>query len=147
MGGALLIIITQGIIYMATNFKPTTQVQAGSGVFNVQLATTEADRVKGLLGVSSLRPDGGLLMVFEQDSDGYITMHDMQMPIDIVWLDSNKKVVDIVHNAPPDDVGDVLYKPKKQIRYVLEIPAGAAKQSGIKMGETVIFKLDSEAAK
>lgn len=145
VGGALVIIIASGFAYVATHFQKTVEVRLGSGVYNLQIARDSASQEKGLSGVESLRPDGGLLMVFDRESNWQIWMKDMKIPIDIVWLDSNKKVVDIVQNASPDAGELAQFAPKKPALYVVELAAGSVKQSGIRLNEVAIFALDDEA--
>jgi len=49
-------------------------------------------------------------------------MKDMKVPIDIVWLDSNKRVVHIVKESSPDDSTSITFTPLSQAKYVIELP-------------------------
>ena len=84
--GLALVLVGLVVSFMVTNFKPTTQVKLGSGVFSLTVADTEASRIQGLSGTPSLSPNGGMLFDFEADGAHGIWMKDMKYPIDIVWL-------------------------------------------------------------
>jgi uncharacterized membrane protein (UPF0127 family) len=139
VSGVVLILIALVASYMATNFQPKTEVRLGSGVFNVRLADTEPARAQGLSGTSKLGANDGLLMVFDTDAAHGIWMKDMKIPIDIIWMNSNKKVIYIVTDAAPE-LGDTkTYAPNAPARYVLEVPSGAAKKAAIKIGDPAVF--------
>ena len=146
IGGLGLILVALVVSYMTTHFQPTTEVKLGGGVFNVRLATTEAARVQGLSGVEKLGADGGLLMVFDADTinDTGIWMKDMKIPIDIIWMNNEKKVIYIVMDASPDLGESKTFRPTSPAKYVLEIPAGTAKKSAIKIGDTASFNITEE---
>jgi len=141
ISGLVLILIAIVISFMVNNFQQTNEVRLGAGVFNVRIASTDEARKQGLSGVEKLDANGGLLMVF--DTDGYqgIWMKDMKIPLDIIWLNSEKKVVYIVTDASPDLGTSKIFTPKDLSRYVLEVPAGTVKSAGIKIGSVATFTL------
>jgi uncharacterized membrane protein (UPF0127 family) len=141
VGGIVLIMIAAAIAFMISNFKPSTEVQLGSGVFNVRLADDETSRQLGLSGVENLGPNEGLLMVFDSDDTWEIWMKDMKIALDIIWLDSNKEVVYSVKNASPELSTDKIFQPNDPARYVLELNAGSIEQYGIKTGGKAEFSL------
>lgn len=137
--GVVALLIGLVVAFAISSFKPTTQVRVASGVYNLWVADTEDERVQGLSGVKSLSNGGGLLMKFDTDSTWGIWMKDMEIPIDIVWLDKNKKVIYIVKNASPATGMDVTYTPKSAARYVIELTAGAVDKAGINVGSVATF--------
>lgn len=141
VGGLVLVLIALVASYAISYFQPSTEVRLGSGVFHVQVASTDATRQQGLSGVERLAANGGLLMVFQSDARWGIWMKDMKFPIDIVWMNNEKKVVHIVTGASPELGTSVNYEPKNPARYVLELPAGTVKNAGIKTGSTAAFTL------
>lgn len=139
IGGIIAILIGIVVAYMLSTFKPTTPVRIGSGVYNLQIADTPTELAQGLSGVSELRGDGGLLMKFEHDNTWGIWMKDMKIPLDIIWLSSDKRVVYTVKNAGPELSTDVTFSPKVKARYVIELPAGSVEKAGIKTGDQAVF--------
>ncbi len=111
----------------------------GSGVYHLWLADDEVERTEGLSGVESLDPNSGLLMKYDSDGTWGIWMKDMKVSLDIVWLDSEKKIIYIVKNASPELSTDTVFKPKSNARYVIELPAGTVQAAAIKTGDTATF--------
>jgi uncharacterized membrane protein (UPF0127 family) len=140
--GLVLILVGLVVSFTLTTFKPTTEVRLGSGAYSLWLADTDPTRIQGLSNVDSLHLNGGLLMAFDSSDTHGVWMKDMNFPIDIIWLDSSKKVVYIVKNAPPEEPATIIYKPKDPARYILELPAGSVKKAGIKTGDVADFTID-----
>lgn len=143
--GLLVILIALVIAFSSSTFRPTVQVKVGqSGIYNTWLADTDATLYKGLSGVEQLSRDGGLLMDFKIPGYHGIVMRDMKVPLDIIWLDSQKKVVYLVKNASPELGDSRVFTPNDPARYVLELPAQSVKNSAIKVGDTAEFTLPVE---
>ncbi len=147
IGGLVVIILAVAVSFIVTNFQPRVDVLLGSGDFSARLATDDTSRETGLGGVTTLNPNDALLMAFPTDDTWGIWMKDMKVPIDILWLNSNKEVIYIVTNASPDLGTNKVFKPTTKARYVLEIPAGAAAQDGIKVGASAQFSIDEGSVK
>ena len=71
-------------------------------------------------------------------------MKGMKIPIDIVWLDRDMRVVHIEVNAQPDAEPYKTYKPPVSARYVLELVSGGTSKFDIKNGMTAKLYNDSE---
>ncbi|MBD3310394.1 DUF192 domain-containing protein [Candidatus Woesearchaeota archaeon] len=73
--------------------------------------------------------------VFEFSSERIRSLHMWFVfyPIDVLFLDQSRKVVDIKKNFRPFEV----YTPEKNCKYVIEMPAGSVKATEI--GDTIIF--------
>jgi len=121
----------------------TVYLTLGDGIFQAKLATDDSERSKGLSGVGELKQGNALLMIFPTASDWGIWMNDMKIPIDIVWLDSNQKVIYVVTDASPENSNDIVYKPKSAASYVLELPVGTVKEKSIKINNIANFNIDS----
>ena len=122
-------------------FNQPTQVWLGDGIFNSKIALNDESRTKGLSGVTELNPDQALLMAFPSEGKWGIWMKDMNMPIDIVWLNKDKKVVYIVKNAPTDDQTKI-YTPTKVAQFVVELPAGTVDSRSIETNKLAVFQLN-----
>jgi uncharacterized membrane protein (UPF0127 family) len=110
VGGVILIILAASIAFMISNFRPTTEVRLGSGVFSARVADNQTSRQLGLSGVESLKPNEGLLMVYDSSGSWDIWMKDMKIPLDIIWLDRDKKVIYSVKNASPELSTDKIFR-------------------------------------
>jgi uncharacterized membrane protein (UPF0127 family) len=140
--GFIILLIGLVTAFMATHFKPTQEVRLASGVFHLWVADTEQERIQGLSGVEKLGPNGGLLMDFAAEDIWGIWMKDMKIPLDIIWLDKDKKVIYIVKDASPELSTSVVFEPEEPARYVLELSAGTVSRAGIKTGQTAEFSLE-----
>ena len=122
--------------------KPRPLISLGNATFRVEVARTDAEIEKGLAGRTKLAADEAMLFEFPEDKPWGIWMKGMKMPIDIVWLDKNKRVVHIEKNIQPDAEPYETYKPSVPARYVLELTAGGAEKFGIK--KDMVAKMYSE---
>ena len=108
--------------------------------FNVEMAKTPVEREKGLMFKKNLSENFGMVFVFENEDKYGIWMKNMQIPIDIIWIDKNKKVVYVKENAQPcKSTFCEVYVPNKEALYVLELKAGTISKKGIGGGDSVGF--------
>jgi len=142
IGGVLLIIIGSAVLFMMSTFQPKVSLYFGSGAFDAKIAYTEADRQKGYGGVTNIADNEALILVFPSNDLWRIWMKDMKVPIDIVWLNEDKKVIHIVKNASPDTGTEGTYVPKTPARYVLELAAGTVDSKAIAVGRSAIFEVN-----
>lgn len=134
----LILIVVSAAVQVLVDTNPTIKV--GNGTFAVKVADTDPERVQGLSKTPSLAPNEGMLFIFDQPNYWPIWMKDMNYPIDIVWLDANKKVVTVNHGISPSTYPDVFMSVEPAM-YALEIPAGEADNNGISYGQTADFNL------
>ncbi|NTW61621.1 DUF192 domain-containing protein [Candidatus Saccharibacteria bacterium] len=146
--GVVFAIVATIVIYVIMPNLPqsVTSLRLGDGVFRAKLALNESSRQKGLGGTSNLPEDQALLMAFTTDDKWGIWMKDMSFPIDIIWLNSSKKVVYIVKNVSPDDQTKV-YEPRTDARYVIELPAGTVDRKAISADSLASFSFDETGVK
>jgi uncharacterized membrane protein (UPF0127 family) len=104
----------------------------------VEIADTDAERTLGLSGRDTLASDHGLLFVFPRDTRANFWMKDMKFAIDIMWVDSQKKIIHIEDSLQPSTYPKT-FSPDADARYVLEVPAGFAKSHDILVGDTLTF--------
>lgn len=135
----LLLVGAAAFYIIRPQLKQHTTLRLGDGVFKTWVAKTPEEREKGLSGTAKLRDDQAMLFVFGSDSKWSIWMKDMSYPIDIVWLDKDKKVVYIVKNAPPESYPYESFAPKEDARYVVEFPAGTADKKKIDIDKEAAF--------
>jgi uncharacterized membrane protein (UPF0127 family) len=108
----------------------------------VTVADTPEAQEKGLAGVERLQNNAGMLFVFAQDGTYPMWMKDMKMPIDMLWLDDQGKVVHLAVNVPvpKSDQSEVpTYVNDQPAKYVLELPAGEAEKAGVKEGVQLVL--------
>lgn len=112
-------------------------------VKNLETADSIGKKTKGLMFRKELAPDSGLLMVFKFERKNEIWMFGMRFPIDIVFIDKDKKIVDIKHSVKPmgkNPKSWKIYKPKQNCRFVLEINSGMIKKTKTEIGDVLDFE-------
>lgn len=111
-------------------------VSVNKTIFKAIFSDTEELRQNGLSGYTGLANDEVMVFIFEYPDLLGFWMKDMLFSIDMVWLDSNKKVVAIEKNVAPETFPQV-FEPQTPALYVLEFNAGTAEHIGLKIGDTV----------
>lgn len=115
------------------------RIRIGERVIMVELANTSELRAKGLSGYNNLTPDQGMLFIFPVTSRTSFWMKDMKFPLDFLWIYGGR-ISQIDRNIPaPTPAVPEPYRisPQKPIDYVLELPAGWAREHEIKIGDVV----------
>lgn len=114
-------------------YKADVLLGTGTGRYTLETADTDIERVKGLSGRSCIGEYQGMLFAFDEPGKHGIWMKDMLFPVDILWLDADKKVIDKRANVSPDSYPEVFY-PATDASYVIELAAGAATENDIRLG-------------
>ncbi len=115
-------------------------VEIDGQTFRVEIAATSIEQAQGLSGRVSLAPDAGMLFVFSHMTTPAFWMHEMEFPLDMVWI-SGGKIVGISKNLPPATFGETtIYNPPQPVDRVLEINAGLSDRYGFRVGDAVIFE-------
>jgi len=111
-----------------------------NGVFRaqVEVAKTFAKRERGLMFRKKLAADKGMLFVFPRETVNTFWMKNTLIPLDMVFIAKDLRVIGIVHHAKPMDETPV--GPDNLSMYVVELPAGTAKNHGIDIGSRVVFQ-------
>ena len=123
----------------------TTTVQAPDGtVLTAEIAATGEERATGLMRRTTLDRNKGMLFVFPAESINQFWMKDTLIPLDMIWMDSQKRVIYVEKGAPPCPVirqTCPTYGPSAPAVYVLELAAGTADRLGIKPGAALTFQV------
>ncbi len=140
-------LLVLGVKAVVADMQPKPLLDLGKATFRVELAETPAAQEKGLAGRTKLAEREAMLFVFPEDDTWKIWMKGMKMPIDIVWLDRDKKVVHIEENVQPDAEPYEVYQPPVPARYVLEMAAGSVQKFAVKKDMTAKLYNDGETSR
>ncbi len=102
--------------------------------FGVDIATTDAQRARGLMFQTELGKDDGMFFVFEDAQIRSFWMENTLLHLDLAYIDQNNKIISI-HTMKPLDTTPV-FSPK-EAKYVLEVGKGRLKKAKAKVGDTV----------
>jgi len=115
-------------------------------VLQVEVMVKDEDRAMGLMFRPSLPKDRGMLFIFERPDFHGIWMKNCRFPIDIVWLDEERKVVHLAESVPPCKAEPCpVYNPLRRASYVVELNAGQARREKAVLGSTIGFTLPGPA--
>ena len=116
------------------------RVQLPSGsIYRVEVARSAEEMAQGLMYRESLAERTGMLFLFPYDDDSHkFWMKNTLIPLDIIWLDANGKVLFISANTPPCKADPCPnYGPDFAIASVLEIAGGLAEKEKVTVGSTI----------
>ncbi len=114
----------------------TITLAAGKTVpMTVELALTPAEQETGMMFRTRLADDQGMLFVFPTLDTKTFWMKNTELPLDIIFIDTNGKITHIAHDAQPND--ESLIPSGGPVQFVLEIKGGMAARMGIAEGDIV----------
>ena len=125
------------------NGTPTVVLHATAGgqrsiPVRVELALTGPQRERGLMFRNHLDPDTGMLFLFPSPAPLTFWMKNTLIPLDMIFIDSNRRILCIVENAAPETETGRHVEGDSQ--YVLEIGGGLSQKWGLSAGTTVEFQ-------
>jgi uncharacterized membrane protein (UPF0127 family) len=113
-------------------------VLPSGAVYKVELARTPEETSQGLMFRESLAPRTGMLFLFKDADVRPFWMKNTMIPLDIIWLEAEGRVVFISANTPPCKADPCpSYDPKVPAVTVLEIAGGLAKAEKVEVGSRI----------
>jgi hypothetical protein len=102
----------------------------------VEVARTDSERERGLMGRTRLGLADGMLFIFDRDEHLEFWMKNTPLPLSIAFLSAEGKILEI-RDMEPFDLRTV--RSRFSARYALEMNKGAFQELGIEDGDTVTF--------
>ena len=134
----VLIIIAGILIWRLFFYLPpanSIKMKIGNNNYNIELATTIAQKTKGLSGRDSLCKNCGMLFTFGFETNLPFWMKDTLIPLDMIWLDKNGKIVDI--QTASEINSTKIYQNQTPAQYVLELNANDSQKINLKIGDII----------
>ena len=103
---------------------------------DLMVANDEISKEKGLGDRDSIPENASMLFIFDKPEKYGIWMKDMKFNIDIVWLNSEKKIVHIEKNVSPDTYPDVFFPPEDSL-YIMEFNGGFSDKNMLSVGNVL----------
>ena len=104
--------------------------------FWVEVAKTQEERTRGLMGRKHLGQDEGMFFIFETEDYHGFWMKGTLIPLSIAFIDREGRIVKITDMQP---LTLESHNPPAPILYALEMRKGWFSTNGIKVGDTVRF--------
>ncbi|MBR9681797.1 MAG: DUF192 domain-containing protein [Candidatus Altiarchaeota archaeon] len=103
--------------------------------FTIEVADTWLTRMRGLQNRTSIGKHEGMLFVFSKEGQPSFWMKDVNFPLDIIFLDKNKILVEVFESLEPCNSSVCpSYKTSVPFKYALELPAGTVKRLDLNLG-------------
>jgi uncharacterized membrane protein (UPF0127 family) len=106
--------------------------------FQVEIADTPAKREMGLQYRRDLATDRGMIFLFPNESQQAFWMKNTPIPLDMIFINRDRKIVGIVEQATPFTLDSRSVNGASQ--YVLEINGGLSRKYGFTKGDSVRFE-------
>jgi len=132
---AVLAIATLALPASAWAEELVLHSSTGDYRFEVQVVDTPESRAQGLMFVTELADDAGMLFDFKEERPVSFWMRNTFIPLDMVFVGADGVVKTIHVNARPHDVTSI--PSEVPVQFVLEIPGGRSVEIGLKPGDTM----------
>lgn len=108
---------------------------------SVELAVDFEERTTGLMFRDYIDPNWGMLFIMPSEATQTFWMKNVKIPLDMIFVDKEKKVVDIKKSVPICEEGTdcAFYTSDKKALYVVEVNSGWSDQNKISLGDLMIF--------
>jgi len=134
------LIILVLLFWWAASLKGPTVLFQDKGSVSVEVANTPEERALGLMHRPTLEEGRGMLFVFDTEEKFSFWMKNTLIPLDIIYLSKDLRVVDIIAGIPCVEDPCESYTPKEKALYVLEVNQGYVVEQGIIVGDKVKLK-------
>ncbi|WP_340075040.1 DUF192 domain-containing protein [Leptobacterium sp. I13] len=107
---------------------------------DIEIADNDYETETGLMYRTSMEENHGMLFIFKEEAPRYFYMKNTEIPLDIIYINSELKIVSFVENATPFDEASL--PSNFPAKYVLELNAGLVKQWNVQVGDSISFIKD-----
>jgi hypothetical protein len=103
----------------------------------IEIAEDQYETETGLMYRKSIKASQGMLFIFEDSQYRRFYMRNTEFPLDIIYIDENKTIINILKNTIPFD--ETALPSQAPAQYVLEVNAGLSDKWNIKSGDKISF--------
>lgn len=107
---------------------------------DIEIADNDYETQTGLMYRNSMESNQGMLFIFEDSRPRYFYMKNTHIPLDLIYINENRKIVSTQLNAKPYD--ETSLPSNANAKYVLEVNAGLFDQWNLKVGDSIAFSKD-----
>lgn len=141
----ILFIKLTSIICLSTEVRPNfkkQKIQIGTKTLFVEVAKTPAESAYGFMFKKSLRPNEGMLFIFESERPLSFWMKNTFVDLSIAYIDAKKTIIDLQDmDAAQSELQSHFpsYPSAKPAQYALEMKRGWFKANNVKLGDKLIL--------
>lgn len=108
--------------------------------FDIEFADNDFKTQTGLMYRDSMKENQGMLFIFPDSQVRAFYMKNTEIPLDILYFNADKSLVEFYQNAKPYD--ETSLPSRVPSKYVLEINGGLSKELGIERGDRIKWVAD-----
>lgn len=135
-------------------------IPIGDAIFTLEIASDPDTQARGLGGRDSLAPRTGMIFVFPEDRDEAFIMRDCSIPLDLLFLNREGRIL-VIHAMLPeaprssaerrdDPDQDAKYNARLRLypsgspcRFAIELASGQARAHALRVGD--LLRIDADA--
>lgn len=139
-----LLLISVSMFLTSPKESDTIVVTFPSGAtLETEVADTPEKLLFGLAFREALPPSTGMLYIFETTGTHRLNTKEYKVPVDMIWLDESRHVVQLHEGVPPCSTNTCpMYGPSSEpVRYVIQTAAGFIRQEGLQTNAELKFAL------
>lgn len=107
-----------------------------------EVMISPSDMQRGMMFRDTFPEGRAMLFIHGTPARQPYWMYQVKVPLDIIFLDKTKRIVEIVENAPPCKTKASEcpnYGGNQTFSFVLELPGGYGRKHGVREGEIIQF--------
>jgi uncharacterized membrane protein (UPF0127 family) len=104
-------------------------------VFEVEVAKSPRQRMRGLMYRTVLQADQGMLFLSPTDQRVHMWMKNTPIPLDMLFIGEDGRVKEVVADSQP--FSETVISSRDPVRAVLELAAGTAARLGVQPGDRI----------
>jgi uncharacterized membrane protein (UPF0127 family) len=113
------------------------KTDSGPHSFNIEVATTDRQRILGLMYRRALAADAGMLFLYDHAQPVAMWMKNTYISLDMIFIGADGRVHRIARRTEP--FSTEVISSEGDVQGILEVNAGTADAIGLKAGDEVIF--------
>ena len=135
---SLVLIILLSFVFFFER-KTTREIVINNKTITAEVADTFPKRARGLMFREYLGESEGMLFIFDNEDFHTFWMLNTKIPLDIIWINKEKKIVHIERDVKPCEESCPKYVPSEKALYVLEMNANYTVENKISLSDKVLF--------
>lgn len=108
-------------------------------IIDIEIADNDYETQTGLMYRTQLETNQGMLFIFPDEDFRNFYMKNTKIPLDIIYINSNKTIVSVQKNAKPFD--EISLPSEAPAKYVLEVNAGLFEVWLLEVGDNIDFEV------
>jgi uncharacterized membrane protein (UPF0127 family) len=137
---AVVLAVALGLVASGCGGEPergtlTIETRTGPVELSVELAESDEERRRGLMGRTSLPVDAGMIFLFGGEHRGGLWMKDTPIPLSAAFLDRDGRVLRILEMPPCEADPCPVYDPGVGYVAAVEVNRGAFERLGVAVGD------------